>query len=203
MPNLVDGDIVELTFIVRQGTDGSVNKRCFRIYDSLLAGVSEVEVASHWFTVMDTHYSSLMTGSAALSEVRCQKVWPLPVSAGAIHVGVGTPGIRGVDALPAQVSLCVTLKTALAGRKNRGRIFLPFFDESDNTAAGAPSAGIQGVCAVACNEFVGAEFIPGGGGSCNMQPVIWTRANPVAADITSLTVRNRWKTQRRRANGRF
>lgn len=50
---------------------------------------------------------------------------------GAVVAGTGV-----TDPLPPQTALCVTLRTGLAGRSYRGRIYLPGYVEAANTATG-------------------------------------------------------------------
>jgi len=61
---------------------------------------------------------------------------PAPVSS-FLSAGAGT---GGADALPSQTAGVVRKNTALAGRKGRGRLFLPFPSEQHSTVSGAPSA---------------------------------------------------------------
>lgn len=50
-------------------------------------------------------------------------------------------GAGGGDALPEQVALCVTLYTAMRGKRNRGRIYLGGFAEGNSSGA-SPNAGM-------------------------------------------------------------
>lgn len=47
-----------------------------------------------------------------------------------------TPGTGGTNALPANVSFVVTLRTGLSRQANRGRVYLPGFIEETNMAPG-------------------------------------------------------------------
>jgi len=59
--------------------------------------------------------------------------------------GAAVAGTATGDLLPPQVALCITLRTALAGRSFRGRCYLPGFAESVNGAAGAANGSAVSV----------------------------------------------------------
>jgi hypothetical protein len=55
--------------------------------------------------------------------------------------GVAAAGTATGDALPPEVALVVTLRTAFAGRGFRGRVYLPGFDTASLDADGTATAG--------------------------------------------------------------
>jgi hypothetical protein len=67
--------------------------------------------------------------------------------------GGSTAGTGAAAEVPAGVSLCVTLKTAKAGRGYRGRVYLPGLDTSAVTAA---TGAIVAAANTAAVNFIGA-----------------------------------------------
>lgn len=53
-----------------------------------------------------------------------------------LDVGAAVPGTGVTDLLPPQVALCITLRTAQAGQRFRGRVYLPGYCEAASGAAG-------------------------------------------------------------------
>lgn len=53
-----------------------------------------------------------------------------------IDTGAAVAGTLAGDFLPPQIALCITLRTALAGPRYRGRIYLCGYGEAGNTAVG-------------------------------------------------------------------
>lgn len=120
-----------------------------------------------------------------------------------------TIGISGVDAsapLPVNVALVITLRTALRGRRNRGRIYIAGFAEDQNAAGGVPVAGIPNNFALATRNLISS--LGGSGVSVVVasygvsMPTVkrptkltWT---PYATDVTTADCDTRWDTQRRR-----
>lgn len=71
-----------------------------------------------------------------------------PFNAEFLDAGAAVPGTGSGNLLPKQVAACVTLRTAKAGKKFRGRVYLPGFVATANdanglmtTAAGNAAAG--------------------------------------------------------------
>lgn len=62
-----------------------------------------------------------------------------------VDASAAVVGTQPSDALPPQTALCITLRTAQAGRSFRGRCYLPGYAESTNTPLGAASATAGGV----------------------------------------------------------
>lgn len=60
------------------------------------------------------------------------------------------PGTSAGESLPPTVCLCVTIRTALAGKSFRGRVYIPGWTESDNSVNAAASTNAQ----VAAAQFV-------------------------------------------------
>ena len=123
----------------------------------------------------------------------------LPVEA-PVAAAVGSQG----NPLPLGVAMCITLRTGLAGRSFRGRMYLPGWTELDNDANGSiTTAGM----------FTGEQFVRELRTRLAGDPVVagemailsrWNakglRVPPVLTPVISQQARdNRWDYQRRRA----
>jgi hypothetical protein len=67
-------------------------------------------------------------------------VTPLDGSSGAFSFPVGLAGTGGTGSMPPEVAEVLTIRTALRGRRHRGRVFLPAFVKDDFDSAGHVSA---------------------------------------------------------------
>jgi hypothetical protein len=104
-------------------------------------------------------------------------------------VNSGTPG----DTLPLQTCLCVTLRTAMAGRSYRGRVYLPAFVESDNLAGGTIDTPAR-TAATAFVNGIGSALTSHG-----LSLAVLSRVHSVATPVTTVQSRNnQWMVQRRR-----
>ena len=114
--------------------------------------------------------------------------------------GAGIGSIQG-EALPAQVSGIITLKTDSAGRAGRGRMYIPFPSEEDSDQAFGPMAGymqgLVGIGAYHANEQ--SITIPGGSMKIRFGLYIPFGAD-FTKDFTGYNARQKWATQRRRGS---
>lgn len=139
-----------------------------------------------------------------LDAIRIQDLSP-GVAAG-IAFGVGLPGGNVVDdALPPAVSLCVTLRTGLKGRQNRGRFYLTGFAE-DSQNGGYWIGEIQEWAQDVVAQPLLDAFGPLGPGNYQWS-VIHTVSGgvrlspPTATPIIDYTVHNDTRVMRRRGIG--
>lgn len=108
---------------------------------------------------------------------------------------VNTHVVAGTDAgdpLPASTCLVATLRTALRGRANRGRVYFGPMTELSNTN-GRPTAGTVSGLSLQMNALI--TNLTGSGVSL----VVASYLPPgVANNVTVISVNGRWDTQRRR-----
>lgn len=117
-----------------------------------------------------------------------------------IDTGGAVAGTLAGDLLPPQTALCVTLRTAQAGRSFRGRVYLPGFGEGQNATGGTISS--TGSC-VAFVTAIKAALV-----ASSLDLGVLSRPAPTApvpragfiTVVTSIVARDSvWDTQRRRA----
>lgn len=97
-----------------------------------------------------------------------QRVYPLPRTAGSlVDNGIGVVGAIAGDALPPACALVIRKRTAFAGRRYRGRLFVPMLSESDQVNgiwAGANylalAAAWDSLLATVLVGADGGEYIP-------------------------------------------
>jgi len=111
-----------------------------------------------------------------------------------LDAGAAVPGLAAGDLLPLNVSFCITLRTALAGRSFRGRTFLWGYTETNNGATGAATAGV-GTTGVAWVNAINTALQTSGLGLA-----VLSRTRSQVNAVTSVQARDQvWDTQRRRA----
>jgi hypothetical protein len=104
---------------------------------------------------------------------------------------VSNPGVATAGTLPPQISLAVTLRTALATRAGRGRIYLPPFS-LDEVAAGRLGATTQGLALTAVKGMFDTMISDG------HTPVLYGRSSHATTPVTQLALGDVYDTQRRR-----
>jgi hypothetical protein len=102
-------------------------------------------------------------------------------------VVVGTP-------MPADVSLVISLRTAISNRRNRGRFYLPQPATVNLTSDGRVIADLV--------TDLGASLAAAWASynTANDRPVIYSRAGRTIQNVTSFNVGDLFDTQRRREN---
>lgn len=120
-----------------------------------------------------------------------------------LDAGAPVAGTAAGDLLPPQISFVVTLRTALAGKSYRGRVYLTGFAEAANGATGQASAGTGTACVAFINSIANAL------GTSSMNLAVVSRPAPLAVPprpvgmvnnvVNSISRDLIWDTQRRRA----
>lgn len=135
------------------------------------------------------------------------------LSASAQFIGVGLTKLDGIsaevfdrnhelagsitgDPLPRQVSGLITLRSGLAGRANRGRVYVPFPGESSNVATGfaVPAPSYRDSLADIGTYMIDPEVEVG----ADEGDALMRFELPNAKGFSSFVVREGWATQRRR-----
>lgn len=104
------------------------------------------------------------------------------------------PGLAAANPLPSDVALVVSLRTALANRRGRGRFYLPQLVVTDVTAEARVSAdAVTDITSSLSLAWTGYN-------SATARPVVYSRTGRSTQDITSFDIGNLFDTQRRREN---
>lgn len=125
--------------------------------------------------------------------------YPVTITSGATATGVSSGAAvagSGVRSNPPQSALVVSLRTALAGRKGRGRVYLPIGVMSYNTngTIGSTLSGLAtNFAAFLTNVSSGIALAVQG-----VTPIVVGLTVPTGSTITSVAIDNVMDTQRRR-----
>lgn len=110
---------------------------------------------------------------------------------------VNATGGSATDTLPPAVTLCVTLRTAMAGRSFRGRVYLPGWSEGSSLADGQASTASRTRAASFISQLAAQAVL-----NLGWSFVVASRSLGTGTLVSSATVRDGvWDTQRRRASG--
>jgi hypothetical protein len=169
------------------------------------AGALAVELkAALGLDAPDGAFLAPLSGGYTVDSVRIQDLAP-GVAAG-IVVGVGYSGGNVVDdALAPQLALCVTWRTDLKGKSNRGRSYLTGFAE-DSQNAGYWIGEIQTWAGTNFASALLNAFGPFGPGNYQLSVVHTVLGGarlipPTATPITSYSLHNEVRSLRRRGVG--
>lgn len=159
------------------------------------------EVAETVDDLMEALYKPLLTGVASYYGVQVTRIRPFPRSVSAVAAGNEGPGTGGTAALPLQTSAVITLQTNLAGRSNRGRIYIPFPDETANdNAAAMPTLAYDTLLSNLAATFANKVTFTQAGQSMDFYWVIAKDGGTSTIDLDRARANRKWGTQRRRGN---
>jgi hypothetical protein len=122
-----------------------------------------------------------------------------------IGTGAAVVGTAAGFPLPNEVALCVTLRTALAGRSFRGRVYLGGFGVVSSDAAGQIATGLNSVAALfmtgVISDLLASSITmavlsrPRPAGPGGVPPAYAGALTPIVSAVTRDTL---WDSQRRR-----
>jgi hypothetical protein len=197
------GNVLEARLIFDIPDDVAVNVLHYQVTAILGASKTEVEIANDLLVRVGAAYAGLMSVNTQLRGITVQKILPLPAGAPGFSTGAAFAGSQIGDTLPNQVAGIITKRTALAGRANRGRVYIPGAAESANAAGGVPTVGYVNTLLILAPLLL-SEWTSGIGlDQATMQPRILHRLLGTVTAVTGSTARPYWTTQRRRNNGQF
>jgi len=162
--------------------------------------------------VQDTEFALQMDGIAApvykalLSLIDAQyygldvrRVFPLPQSVPASSTANTGAGTINSDTMAKQASGIITRSANFAGRKFRGRIYVPFPTEADTVSPGAPTASYKTRMDALAAALSAPQLIVGAGGTVQLSPVLLHPGGTTDTIVANLS-RSKWGTQKRRGD---
>jgi len=144
-------------------------------------------------------FKNVMSNSATYRGVSCQRISPTPKTVPAISTTGAGLGVDESELLPAQTCGIITKRTDFAGRRFRGRVYVPFPAESSNVE-NLPTADYKSNLAALGAVMLDDVAAGSDPNTSTMSPVLFHRATTTATPITSIVAKRLWGTQRRRGN---
>lgn len=176
-----------------------LNVRYFDVTTVGTGGATLEEIADGLEGIFQPVYSPCLTNDALFLGVGVKPMGIVPDVAGVPSPALPSPGTGGTAPMPTQICGLIKLTTVLAGRKNRGRMYIPFPDTVFNDVGDKPTtAYLVALEALAGTLLSGPIPITGSPGTSSLTPVIYSPITAIAVDITGRDVRQAWATQRRR-----
>lgn len=142
-------------------------------------------------------YKAWMNNNVQYRGVITQKIRPTILAPVFTTANAG-PGVGGANSTPDQVSGLITLRTAFAGRKFRGRIYPPFPPTAFVSATGGMTAG--GVTAIGniASSIPTAIATVNGAVTTITTLIVYHRATFTGDPVQTKAGVTGWATQRRR-----
>lgn len=197
---MINNDYAEVKIFCKMQSQASVNVLHFRGENQVAAGVTEQEIADALSPIYAALLKPLLTSVANYAGLQVQKVAPLPEGAPFVSTSGFGIGLAGNAPLPKQTAAVIKKVTALAGRAYRGRMYVPFPDEGDNTTAAIPAPVYITTLGLLATEMQTPRLIVGAAGQLTLRLQVYNRNIRVGTPVVKCLPRQQWGTQRRRGD---
>ncbi len=200
MANVAVGELYRVTFFCRADDQLGVNVRYFKV-TSIVGGVpTESVIAADIDAIFAPMYKALLSANAEYRGVQIQMIAPGPSRVPVfINTSVGAGLVAGA-VMARQASGIATFTTALAGRANRGRIYVPFPSVASDTVTGHPNAAYLTALDALSLEMTLSRFYGPVGSVISADWVIKHTGGFTTQPITGRRSNPKWATQRRRGD---
>src|SRR5215475_589959 len=193
-------DIYQVKHVAFSGQQYAFIVRHWLVQNVTGTGMTDAALATAFDNLFAPLLKPLITASASYYGTQVQKIWPLPIfipAGTSANTGIGT---AAVNSLPKQTCGLISLRTAIAGRKGRGRLYVPFPSVGDDTAAGAPVAGYVTRLNTLGAQLNVAQTLGVAPNQVTLRSVVYHRALHTTDAIITCISSNLWATQRRRGD---
>jgi len=199
-PTLGVDDKLRVRMVTLQRNQLGINVLHFRVFSNTSQTITDVSAAER-ISFLTHNLIKNMTGPDCIFRgigVSVIKPDPHPE---VVWVADSGPGNAAGEPLPSAVSGIITKRSLLAGRANRGRIYVPFPTEEANGADGHPTGAYVVKMTAYALAVLDTVTITDIGGVCELFPII--PHGPTVAthvDVDSFVVRSLWGTLHRRGD---
>lgn len=195
------GDIIKHVHWSYLSPQNAANVYYHRIGTITSGPVTDSDLASALPTQMSLDITPLMTDAAIYLGCVVQVLKPVLQQARTSTL-FATPGTAGADRLPGQVAGLIARRADTGGRRGRGRVYIPFPDEGDNSVSGRISAGYATNMDTLAQHWCQGYTLTVGASTVALEPVMYPGAGAPLAPltVTQYIVEDTWATIRSRAS---
>lgn len=197
---LAAGYMCKLQAVVQDGGQVAINTFHYKVTGVGAPALTDADFAVYFDNQIAADMKAIIYNGATYKGSLCQVILPLPVTIPQIATAGAGTGTSGVNALPKQSCGLTSWKTALGGRKYRGRTYWPFMGTAMVTGDGVPSAGAQTLLANATVAVLNLTAPNVGGRSATVQLSVFHRSDGTSTPITTGLIKPAFATQRRRGD---
>lgn len=198
---LQDNDVLLIRPLWVCGTQIGLNMLHYRVTSTTGAGVTDEQAAAEWDDLCAPAYKAICTSQATYRGVDVRRIAPTLTAPLTWTVSLGAGGVAA-DAMSRQTCGIITKRSLLAGRANRGRIYLSFPAETSNDSTGSPNGtylvGAQALADLVCGDIAVISLAPAG--TAILRPIIRHVLLGTNTDIADGLARNKWATQKSRGD---
>jgi len=177
-----------------------INVLHYRVDSITGVAATDAQLAARMDLLFGPLMTPLMCSAASYRGIGVQRVNPGPPTVEVYANAEEGDGEVAGDPLPKQTCGIITKRTPLAGRRFRGRMYVPFPSEASNDTDANPVAGYLAALAALAGQVADIVLVGTLPSTSSMTPVIYHRSTQTTTDLVSCSVNDRWATQRRRGD---
>lgn len=198
---LATGDVIKVRIATIWQSQLGLQVRYYRVTVAV-GGPMQGEIASTLDGIYAPQLKPCLHIAATYRGTDVQRIWPLPPAAPAYEVANQGLGTVAGDGLPSYVCGLYGFVTQRAGRRYRGRTYIPFPGEASSDATGRPSGAYQTLASAWGSTLWTQRLVSYGAGArtATLDPILWHRDTLTWDVITGGAVRIYWASQRRRGD---
>jgi len=196
---LDEGDIVKTIAYCEMRGQVSQNVRHWRVISKDVGAThTDEDVRAALATLLKAPYQDCLSQDAQWYGLSLQKIAPIKFDT--VFSPNAGAGSDATDCLPGAVAGLLVFKTGLAGRKNRGRTYIPFPGEGANTALGLPNAAHLTQLQDVADIYSSNRTIVKGGLNLIITPIIYPSEVAGGRAIVSGARASKWASMRSRGD---
>ena len=195
------GDIIRLTIIGEYELSVVMNVMHYKVVGVAGTGATLTQIMNGWLADVKTDYLAAMNVGYNLTGVKAQIIAPIVSDPIEAVVSPAEPGVVAGDGMPGYIAAVISLRTGIADRSHRGRIFLPARSESDSSGSTLNAGAITDITTLA-TTLLGPLTEGVAPNTSDIQLAVWSELLFAGTAVDSFLVRSQLKSQRRRMVGR-
>ena len=198
---IVQGDILSVKYCLYYGDQLGIMIQHYRCSGVAGGGLTDEEIARELNKQAFALLGPMTTTTTEYVGCYVQKIVPLPLAPTVSSGQFGGFGAVASGVAPTQLSGLIQLKTAGAGRKNRGRKYMPFPYAGAVGPNGTVTLGYGSeLLSLGSQLFASLVNCTVSGRTVGLNPVIYHRKTQTVIDVSGVQVSAGWATQRRRGS---
>jgi len=200
MPGLnpVFGDVLRVRYVSFSVDQVAINTLHYTVISTTGAGATLQEIASAFMADVNVAYKGTQTPNSTFRGTGVRNMTPPRTLEFTSIAGTGV-GTVAANELPRQVTALFNFRTFLAGKKERGRIYLPFVPATFADGAGNSTAAATTAYTALLTAMLISRNVVGAGGNTLLNQCI-RHADGTMSVVQTHTYTGRFATQRRRGN---
>ena len=199
MPNAI-GDIWQMRIVCVCGKQTSFNVRHYAAFNQTGVGANQDQVAVALGVNLGITVRACISDVATYNGIDVKKIFPGDATAPTAYTLTAGDGANTSPPLPLQVSGLISFYTGLAGRKQRGRVYIPFPPVAANQEPNGPTPAYVAALGTLRDALSNTVLAGNAPDTTTLVPILWHRKTNTYNTALTWLPRAAFATQRKRGD---